>query len=275
MNNSNNINTSMNSNKNISIEKTEELKDIVKLVDDVNENLNKLLKQDVRRNKRRSSLKDMFVKNQSTNALTAIKDVKIKELQDYSLQMSDRQIDNGKNKNIEKDKNEKNNIQKSYSLNNFINKEKAIKKNSNAKLKKFKNIYNYIKRVKIEVLRKSILKRNKSFTEKKITNLKLCELKNNKVFAKSSKNFFEKSNIRKEIKTNLLIKKFEKIPNNNINNSIKEKNEIINSIINKILDKTKEKIEIIKKQKNLTIDKENLLNNKTNENQENKQEEKQ
>ena len=258
INSSVNINTSIDSNINANIEKTNELKNIVKLVDDVNENLNKLLKQDVRNNKRRSSLKDMFVKNQSTNALTAIKDVKIKELQNNSSLMTDRKIDNGKNNNIEKENNEKNNIQKSYSLNNFIKKEKTVKKSSNAKLKIFKNIYNNIKKVKTEVLRKSLFKRNKSFTEKKI-NLKLNELKIDKVFAKSSKNLFEKSNIRKEIKTNLLIKNFEKIPNNNFNNDIKEKNEIISNIINKILDKTQEKIEIINKQKN-------LLNNKTNEN---------
>ena len=262
INSSVNINTSIDSNINANIEKTNELKNIVKLVDDVNENLNKLLKQDVRNNKRRSSLKDMFVKNQSTNALTAIKDVKIKELQNNSSLMTDRKIDNGKNNNIEKENNEKNNIQKSYSLNNFIKKEKTVKKSSNAKLKIYKNIYNNIKKVKTEVLRKSLFKRNKSFTEKKI-NLKLNELKIDKVFAKSSKNLFEKSNIRKEIKTNLLIKNFEKIPNNNFNNDIKEKNEIISNIINKILDKTQEKIEIINKQKN-------LLNNKTYENKENK-----
>ena len=258
INSSVNINTSIDSNINANIEKTNELKNIVKLVDDVNENLNKLLKQDVRNNKRRSSLKDMFVKNQSTNALTAIKDVKIKELQNNSSLMTDRKIDNGKNNNIEKENNEKNNIQKSYSLNNFIKKEKTVKKNSNGKLKIFKNIYNNIKKVKTEVLRKSLFKRNKSFAEKKI-NLKLNEIKIDKVFAISSKNLFEKSNIRKEIKTNLLIKNFEKIPNNNFNNDIKEKNEIISNIINKILDKTQEKIEIINKQKN-------LLNNKTNEN---------
>ena len=262
INSSVNINTSIDSNINANIEKTNELKNIVKLVDDVNENLNKLLKQDVRNNKRRSSLKDMFVKNQSTNALTAIKDVKIKELQNNSSLMTDRKIDNGKNNNIEKENNEKNNIQKSYSLNNFIKKEKTVKKSSNAKLKIFKNIYNNIKKVKTEVLRKSLFKRNKSFAEKKI-NLKLNELKIDKVFAKSSKNLFEKSNIRKEIKKNLLIKNFEKIPNNNFNNDIKEKNEIISNIINKILDKTQEKIEIINKQKN-------LLNNKTYENKENK-----
>ena len=262
INSSVNINTSIDSNINANIEKTNELKNIVKLVDDVNENLNKLLKQDVRNNKRRSSLKDMFVKNQSTNALTAIKDVKIKELQNNSSLMTDRKIDNGKNNNIEKENNEKNNIQKSYSLNNFIKKEKTVKKSSNAKLKIFKNIYNNIKKVKTEVLRKSLFKRNKSFTEKKI-NLKLNKLKIDKVFAKSSKNLFEKSNIRKEIKTNLLIKNFEKIPNNNFNNDIKEKNEIISNIINKILDKTQEKIEIINKQKN-------LLNNKSYENKENK-----
>ena len=262
INSSVNINTSIDSNINANIEKTNELKNIVKLVDDVNENLNKLLKQDVRNNKRRSSLKDMFVKNQSTNALTAIKDVKIKELQNNSSLMTERKIDNGKNNNVEKEKNEKNNIQKSYSLNNFIKKEKTVKKSSNAKLKIFKNIYNNIKKVKAEVLRKSLFKRNKSFTEKKI-NLKLNELKIDKVFAKSSKNLFEKSNIRKEIKKNLLINNFEKIPNNNFNNDIKEKNEIISNIINKILDKTQEKIEIINKQKN-------LLNNKTYENKENK-----
>ena len=274
INSSVNINTSIDSNINANIEKTNELKNIVKLVDDVNENLNKLLKQDARNNKRRSSLKDMFVKNQSTNALTAIKDVKIKELQNNSSLMTDRKIDNGKNNNIEKENNEKNNIQKSYSLNNFIKKEKTVKKRSNAKLKIFKNIYNNIKKVKTEVLGKSLFKQNKSFSEKKI-NLKLNEIKIDKVFAISSKNLFEKSNIRKEIKTNLLIKNFEKISNNNINNDIKEKNEIINNIIDKILDKTQEKIEIINKQKNLTLDKENLLNNKTNENEENKQEENQ
>ena len=274
INSSVNINTSIDSNINANIEKTNELKNIVKLVDDVNENLNKLLKQDARNNKRRSSLKDMFVKNQSTNALTAIKDVKIKELQNNSSLMTDRKIDYAKNNNIEKEKNEKINIQKSYSLNNFIKKEKTVKKNSNGKLKIFKNIYNNIKKVKTEVLRKSLFKQNKSFTEKKI-NLKLNEIKIDKVFAISSKNLFEKSNIRKEIKTNLLIKNFEKISNNNINNDIKEKNEIINNIIDKILDKTQEKIEIINKQKNLTLDKENLLNNKTNENEENKQEENQ
>ena len=262
INSSVNINTSIDSNINANIEKTNELKNIVKLVDDVNENLNKLLKQDVRNNKRRSSLKDMFVKNQSTNALTAIKDVKIKELQNNSSLKTDRKIDNGKNNNIEKENNEKNNIQKSYSLNNFIKKEKTVKKSSNAKLKIYKNIYNNIKKVKTEVLRKSLFKRNKSFAEKKI-NLKLNELKIDKVFAKSSKNLFEKSNIRKEIKKNLLIKNFEKIPNNNFNNDIKEKNEIISNIINKILDKTQEKIEIINKQTN-------LLNNKTYENKENK-----
>ena len=274
INSSVNINTSIDSNINANIEKTNELKNIVKLVDDVNENLNKLLKQDARNNKRRSSLKDMFVKNQSTNALTAIKDVKIKELQNNSSLMTDRKIDYAKNNNTEKEKNEKINIQKSYSLNNFIKKEKTVKKNSNGKLKIFKNIYNNIKKVKTEVLGKSLFKQNKSFTEKKI-NLKLNEIKIDKVFAISSKNLFEKSNIRKEIKTNLLIKNFEKISNNNINNDIKEKNEIINNIIDKILDKTQEKIEIINKQKNLTLDKENLLNNKTNENEENKQEENQ
>ena len=271
INSSVNINTSIDSNINANIEKTNELKNIVKLVDDVNENLNKLLKQDVRNNKRRSSLKDMFVKNQSTNALTAIKDVKIKELQNNSSLMTDRKIDNGKNNNIEKENNEKNNIQKSYSLNNFIKKEKTVKKSSNAKLKIFKNIYNNIKKVKTEVLRKSLFKRNKSFPEK--TNIfNLCELKSDKVFAKSSKNLFEKTNISKEIKTNLLINNFGKIQNNNIKN-IKEKNEIINGTIDIILDKTQEKID--NKQKNLKLDKETLLNNKTNENEENKQKENQ
>ena len=232
----------------------------------------KRLKQDVRHNKRRSSLKDMFVKNQSTNTLiTAIKDVKIKDLQNNSSLMSDRKINNGKNNNIEKEKNEKNNIQKSYSLNNFIKKEKTIKTNSNAKIKIFKNIYNSIKKVKTEILRKSLFKRNKSFPEK--TNIfNLCELKSDKVFAKSSKNLFEKTNTSKEIKTNLLINNFGKIQNNNIKN-IKEKNEIINNTIDIILDKTQEKID--NKQKNLKLDKETLLNNKTNENEENKQKENQ
>ena len=104
--------------------------------------------------------------------------------------MTDRKIDNGKNNNIEKENNEKNNIQKSYSLNNFIKKEKTVKKNSNGKLKIFKNIYNNIKKVKTEVLGKSLFKQNKSKKKKKI-NLKLNEIKIDKVFAISSKNLLK------------------------------------------------------------------------------------
>ena len=88
-NNNINLNSSMNSSKNIKTEETNELKSIVKLVDDVNENLNKLLKENPNKNKRRSSVKDMFIKTQSTNTLiNAIKDVKIKDLQNSSIDIS-------------------------------------------------------------------------------------------------------------------------------------------------------------------------------------------
>ena len=162
MNNSNNINTSMNSNKNISIEKTEELKDIVKLVDDVNENLNKLLKQNNHPNKRRSSLKDIFMKNQSTNSLlTERKDIKRNDLQNNSFH--GHHLNNRTISNLEIDGKKRSNISKSYSLNNFINKENIINikryGNTNTKLKKFKSIYNSIKKIKDEGFEKSLIKR--------------------------------------------------------------------------------------------------------------------
>ena len=268
INNSNNINTSMNSNKNISIEKTEELKDIVKLVDDVNENLNKLLKQNIQHNKRRSSLKDIFVKNQSTNSLlTEIKDKKKIDLQNNSFH--EHLLNNRKLSNLEIEGKEKNTISKSYSLNNFINKENItinIKRygNTNTKLKKFKNIYNNIKKIKDEDLEKSLIKRNKSFVEPK-KHFILFELNNKKIKTKSTKNLFEKKNTKKEIKKKMLMKKIEKLLNNNNNNKIEEKNQIVNHIIKIILDKTKEKIEIINKQKNKERDKQKKLSDKNNE----------
>ena len=96
------INTSIHSNKNINIniQETNELKNIVKLVDDVNENLkNLLLKENKNEKKRKSSVKDIMVKTQSTNALiSAIKDVKIKELQNNSQEISEYFSNNSKNK---------------------------------------------------------------------------------------------------------------------------------------------------------------------------------
>ena len=259
---SNNINTNMNSNKNTTIEKTNELKNIVKLVDDVNENLNKLLKQNIHHNKKRSSLKDMFVKNQSTNALiTEIKDVKIKEIQNNSLNKN--LLDNTKNVNSEIEGKEKKTISKSYSLNDFIKKENIIKRNENTKLKIFKNIYNNIKIIKNEGFEKSLIRRNKSFIEPKNL-LNLFELNNKKYITKSTKNIFEKTNTKREIKKKMLMKKIEKLLNKN-NNKIEERNQIINNIIKTILDKTKEKIEIINKQKNKEIDKQKQLSENINE----------
>ena len=261
MTSSNNINTSMNSNKNISIEKTEELKDIVKLVDDVNENLNKLLKQNNHPNKRRSSLKDIFMKNQSTNSLlTEKKDIKRNDLQNNSFH--GHHLNNRTISNLEIDGKERSNISKSYSLNNFINKENIINikryGNTNTKLKKFKSIYNSIKKIKDEGFEKSLIKRNKSFAEPK-NHFRLFELNNKKINSKSTKNIFEKKNTKKEIKKKVLMKKIEKLLNNNNNNKVEEKNQIIDYIIEIILDKTKEKIEIINKQKNKKIDKQKIL----------------
>ena len=59
------INTSIHSNKNINIniQETNELKNIVKLVDDVNENLkNLLLKENKNEKKRKSSVKERMMK---------------------------------------------------------------------------------------------------------------------------------------------------------------------------------------------------------------------
>jgi hypothetical protein len=237
------------------------LKDIVKLVDDVNENLNKLLKQNNHPNKRRSSLKDIFMKNQSTNSLlTERKDIKRNDLQNNSFH--GHHLNNRTISNLEIDGKERSNISKSYSLNNFINKENIINikryGNTNTKLKKFKSIYNSIKKIKDEGFEKSLIKRNKSFAEPK-NHFRLFELNNKKINSKSTKNIFEKKNTKKEIKKKVLMKKIEKLLNNNNNNKVEEKNQIIDYIIEIILDKTKEKIEIINKQKNKKIDKQKIL----------------
>ena len=139
MNINDRINTSIHSNKNINIniQETNELKNIVKLVDDVNENLkNLLLKENKNEKKRKSSVKDIMVKTQSTNALiSAIKDVKIKELQNNSQEISEYFSNNSKHINKDKEAKEKKNIIKSYSLNYSQMMENVInfKKNENNK----------------------------------------------------------------------------------------------------------------------------------------------
>ena len=190
-----------------------------------------------------------------------IKDKKKIDLQNNSFH--EHLLNNRKLSNLEIEGKEKNTISKSYSLNNFINKENItinIKRygNTNTKLKKFKNIYNNIKKIKDEDLEKSLIKRNKSFVEPK-KHFILFELNNKKIKTKSSKNLFEKKNTKKEIKKKMLMKKIEKLLNNNNNNKLEEKNQIVNHIIKIILDKTKEKIEIINKQKNKERDKQKKL----------------
>ena len=72
-----NINKSacINSNQKDNIKQTNELRNIVKLVDDVNENLTKLLRDNQKT--RRRSVKEIKLKNQEMNSLlNAIKDVK-------------------------------------------------------------------------------------------------------------------------------------------------------------------------------------------------------
>jgi hypothetical protein len=246
------INTSIHSNKNINIniQETNELKNIVKLVDDVNENLkNLLLKENKNEKKRKSSVKDIMVKTQSTNALiSAIKDVKIKELQNNSQEISEYFSNNSKHINKDKETKEKKNIIKSYSLNYSQMMENVInfKKNENNKSELFKKLYNNIQKIKYEEHKKSIIKKNKSFNELGHY-YHLFDCSNDKKYSKSNKNLLEISNTTKEIKNNLIKK--ENIISSNNNNNKNEKIQIINSIIDIILDKTKEKIEIINNEK--------------------------
>ena len=254
------INTSIHSNKNINIniQETNELKNIVKLVDDVNENLkNLLLKENKNEKKRKSSVKDIMVKTQSTNALiSAIKDVKIKELQNNSQEISEYFSNNSKHINKDKETKEKKNIIKSYSLNYSQMMENVInfKKNENNKSELFKKLYNNIQKIKYEEHKKSIIKKNKSFNELGHY-YHLFDCSNDKKYSKSNKNLLEISNTTKEIKNNLIKK--ENIISSNNNNNKNEEIQIINSIIDIILDKTKEKIEIINNEKL----KQNILSN--------------
>ena len=268
INNSVNINSNRNSNKNINIQETNELKNIVKLVDDVNENLNKLLKANENQNKRRSSIKDIKLQNQSTNALiTAIKDVKIKEFKNNHLEISEHKRVNEKNMNLLNNGEGKNNISKSYSLNyaqmreNIIN----LKKKENNVIELIKNMYKKNTKNKLDEKEQNRIKKNKSFIELG-TNHKFFDFHNDKIYSKSSKNIFEKQklNIIKETKNNLLIKKMKILPKNDFtnNNNKNEKIQLIKSIIKIILDKIEAKIEIINNQKNKENQKTNILNNK-------------
>ena len=252
-NNSANVNLNMNSSKNIKTEETNELKSIVKLVDDVNENLNKLLKENTNQNKRRSSVKDMFIKTQSTNTLiNAIKDVKIKDLQNSSIDISKYRINNVKLINLDKEDKEKNNNLKSYSLNNFRkNENNIINGNNNNKIGIFKYIYNNMKQLKIGENKKiNCKKKNKSFSlqEYYINKLDINSYKNH---SSSYKNIFEIMNEIKDNKKNMLIKRMKKCQINNLdnNNRENEKVQIINFIIDKIMNKVKERINSINQQK--------------------------
>lgn len=269
-NNSVNINSNRNSNKNINITETNELKSIVKLVDDVNENLNKLLKANQNQNKRRSSVKEIKMQHQSTNALiTTIKDVKIKELQNNHLVISEHKRINEKNMNLENNGNGKNNISKSYSLNyaqmreNIIN----LKTKENNINELIQIIFKKNHKVKPEEKEQNKMKKNKSFTQLG-NSLNLFDFNNDKIHSKTTKNIFEKQKLTssKETKNNLLIKKMKMktLPKNNFinNNNKNEKIKLINSIIKIILDKTDKKIEIIKNQKNKENQIINILNNK-------------
>ena len=271
-NNSVNINSNRNSNKNINITETNELKSIVKLVDDVNENLNKLLKsnQNQNQNKRRSSIKEIKMQHQSTNALiTAIKDVKIKELQNNHLLISEHKRINEKNMNLEINGNVKNNISKSYSLNNAQMRENIInlKTKENNINELIKIIFKRNHNMKPEEKEQNKMKKNKSFTQSG-NSLNLFDFNNDKIYSKSTKNIFEKQQLTtsKETKNNLLIKKMKMkiLPKNNFinNNNKNEKIKLINSIIKIILDKTEEKIGKINNQKNKENQKINRLNNK-------------
>ena len=197
------FNSSRNINKNIKIRETNELKNIVKLVDDVNENLNKLLKENNSNNNRKKSfVKEIKFQNQSTNALiTAIKDVKIKELQNNSLELTEHSTNTKNNKD-----NKKINISKSYSLNLLHKKEHDININEKNIIKLFRNMF-----LKDDIMKgkKNSIKNNRGF-------LLLgweCKLFDNnsvKIENKSTDNIFKKSKYNKiKEKNNVLIENME------------------------------------------------------------------
>ena len=241
------FNSTRNSNKNINIHETNELKNIVKLVDDVNENLNKLLKVNSNNNRKKSFVKELKFQNQSSKELiSAIKDVKIKELQNNSLEIANNNF-NKKDKDSEKI-----NISKSYSLNFLQKKEHEInlKKNENNIIKLLKNMY-----IKDDIMKedekKNQIKKNKSSLTLRY-NCKLLEYNSDKKYYKSTENIFKESKYYKIKEANNLIKEKLNIQKKSkfiYNNNENEKNQIINSIIEIIINKTKEKIQFINNQK--------------------------
>ena len=241
------FNSTRNSNKNINIHETNELKNIVKLVDDVNENLNKLLKVNSNNNRKKSFVKELKFQNLSSKELiSVIKDVKIKELQNNSLEIANNNF-NKKDKDSEKI-----NISKSYSLNFLQKKEHEInlKKNENNIIKLLKNMY-----IKDDIMKedekKNQIKKNKSSLTLRY-NCKLLEYNSDKKYYKSTENIFKESKYYKIKEANNLLKEKLNIQKKSkfiYNNNENEKNQIINSIIEIIINKTKEKIQFINNQK--------------------------
>ena len=241
------FNSTRNSNKNINIHETNELKNIVKLVDDVNENLNKLLKVNSNNNRKKSFVKELKFQNLSSKELiSVIKDVKIKELQNNSLEITNNNF-NKKDKD-----NEKINISKSYSLNFLQKKEHEInlKKNENNIIKLLKNMY-----IKDDIMKedekKNQIKKNKSSLTLRY-NCKLLEYNSDKKYYKSTENIFKESKYYKIKEANNLLKEkmnIQKKSEFKYNNNENEKNEIINYIFEIIINKAKEKIQFINNQK--------------------------
>ena len=241
------FNSTRNSNKNINIHETNELKNIVKLVDDVNENLNKLLKVNSNNNRKKSFVKELKFQNLSSKELiSAIKDIKIKELQNNSLEITNNNF-NKKDKD-----NEKINISKSYSLNFLQKKEYEInlKKNENNIIKLLKNMYINDDIMK-EGQKKNQIKKNKSSLTLGY-NCKLLEYNSDKKYYKSTENIFKGSKYYKIKEANNLLKEkmnIQKKSEFKYNNNENEKNEIINYIFEIIINKAKEKIQFINNQK--------------------------
>ena len=137
------------------------------------------------------------------NSLNAIKDVKIKDLHNNSLEnINQRLIEKyellGNNdKNDLKDN--KININKSFSLNDFHikNKFNNIKNNEKNKFQSLKDMHNYIINIKLQISKKIIRNRNKSFNLKKYnSNDKIVVNEPKAKIYKSLKNVFE--NIKKD-----------------------------------------------------------------------------
>ena len=252
---------------------TNELQNIVKLVDDVNQNLNKILnenqgikKSSVKEINKNSKINEKKQKN-NNSVVNAIKEVNIKEIQEIennkikNMNNTDKiQKENiFKNDNKENDSNNYIMLDKSKNDNNTpgITKSPKIDKNDiNTNQNHIKNNINIYEKYFNDNLKIIILKKNKSaISNKYISKININKLKDNKSY-KNFKDIRKNNNSNSKKNEDNFIK--EKI--NNKNEEIK-KEKIINNleIIKTIRNKMKESINKINKE-NKNVNNKKILN---------------